>query len=55
MPISNTGSKPGEAVRIENYLERFPQLAADPQTLLELIKAEYQWRRLQGPPPDLAE
>jgi serine/threonine protein kinase len=40
----------GEMVRIEQYLERYPELAADRKAVLDLIAAEYeQRRRLVGP------
>jgi tetratricopeptide (TPR) repeat protein len=40
----------GEAVRVERYLERYPELAADRTMVLDLIAAEYeQRRRLLGP------
>jgi len=35
----------GESVRIEPYLARYPELAQDSQTVLELIAAEYELRR----------
>jgi serine/threonine-protein kinase len=37
--------KAGEAARVEEYLARYPQLAADRLVALELIAAEYQLRR----------
>src|SRR5438094_438678 len=35
----------GEAARVEEYLTRFPELAADPGAALELIATEYNLRR----------
>src|SRR6516162_10188285 len=35
----------GEAVRVESYLTRYPQLAEDPSAVRELIAAEYRLRR----------
>ncbi len=40
--------KAGEAARVEEYLQRFPELAADPSLLLELLNAEGALRRGQG-------
>jgi WD40 repeat protein len=37
--------KAGEAARVEPYLQRFPELARNPQALLDLIQAEYRLRR----------
>src|SRR5262245_6074215 len=37
--------KSGESVRIESYLESYPQLASHRETLLDLIAAEYQLRQ----------
>ena len=39
----------GEPARVETYLEHFPELAAEPGTLLDLIRAEYQQRRAKEP------
>jgi serine/threonine-protein kinase len=40
----------GEEIRIETYLKRFPQLAQDRDTVLELIAAEFEQRqRMAGP------
>ncbi len=39
----------GEAARAEEYLGRFPELAADPSIVLELIAAEYELRREREP------
>jgi hypothetical protein len=38
----------GEAVRVEDYLRRHPDLERDPATLMELIVAEYALRRCWG-------
>src|SRR5271155_6006951 len=38
----------GEAVRVEEYLRRFPELAGDAEELLELIAAEYRHRQKLG-------
>jgi adenylate cyclase len=41
--------KSGEGVRVERYLERYPQLAADRETMLDLMAAEYELRhRYEG-------
>jgi serine/threonine-protein kinase len=37
--------KAGEAARVENYLERFPDLAGNSAVVLSLIAAEYEQRR----------
>src|SRR5262245_49542139 len=45
--------KAGEPVRVENYLQRYPELACDRPGLLGLIAAEYDLRRrATGPRPD---
>jgi len=36
----------GEAVRVETYLRRFPQLARDRQVVLDLIATEFEQRQL---------
>src|SRR5207245_1403721 len=41
--------KAGEEVRVEAYIERFPQLADDVEGVLELIVAEYNFRRRREP------
>src|SRR5262245_57389109 len=41
--------KAGEAVRAESYLTRYPDLARDPQTAVELIAAEFALRRQREP------
>jgi tetratricopeptide (TPR) repeat protein len=44
--------KAKEAARVEQYLGRYPDLAADPAAALDLILAEYELRnRLEGPIP----
>jgi hypothetical protein len=45
----------GDAVRIEDYLQRFPELAADATTLPELIAAEFRQRQDLGQQPTLSE
>lgn len=37
--------KTGDAARIEDYLDRFPELAANRDCLLELVRAEFEIRR----------
>ena len=44
-----------EAVRVENYLERFPELANDNFGVLELIKSEHAQRQGQEPKPTRAD
>jgi tetratricopeptide (TPR) repeat protein/tRNA A-37 threonylcarbamoyl transferase component Bud32 len=39
----------GEAGRVEDYLERYPELAHDAPALLDLLVAEYQLRRRREP------
>ncbi|MGE3807217.1 MAG: serine/threonine-protein kinase, partial [Gemmataceae bacterium] len=39
----------GEPARVETYMERFPELAADDELLLELIATEYQQRLKHEP------
>lgn len=39
----------GEAVRLEEYLRRYPSLAADDAVLLDLVAAEIELRRQSGP------
>ena len=41
--------KAGEAARVEDYLSRYPELAADPETVLELVLAEVELRRRAEP------
>jgi serine/threonine protein kinase len=46
------GLKAGEAVRVETYLQRFPELARCPDKVLELILTEFALRqRLEGNVP----
>src|SRR5581483_10749282 len=47
--------KTGESVRVESYLERFPELARDDATVLELLDAEYRLRRRKESDVDLNE
>jgi hypothetical protein len=47
--------KAGEAARVEQYLERYSELAADQEVVLKLLAAEFALRRgsepnLSGPP-----
>jgi WD40 repeat protein len=37
--------KSGQAIRVEDYLNRYPELAQDPARLLDLVAAEFQLRR----------
>src|SRR6185312_3502369 len=39
----------GEPARVEEYLERFPELTADPAVVAELLGAEYESRRRREP------
>jgi hypothetical protein len=39
----------GESMRVESYLERFPELAADRAVVLDLVRAEYQLRQRHQP------
>jgi WD40 repeat protein len=41
--------KAGEAARVEDYLERYPELAHDPAVILDLVAAEYRQRRRREP------
>jgi predicted ATPase len=41
--------KAGETARVEDYLSRYPELAADPPVLLGLIAAEHEFRRRREP------
>jgi tetratricopeptide (TPR) repeat protein len=44
--------KAGESARIEHYLERYPELADDPGTALDLLLSEYELRcRTEGQVP----
>jgi hypothetical protein len=40
--------KAGEAAHVEEYLEKYPDLAGDREVVLSLIEAEYRQRRWQG-------
>src|ERR1700731_3480273 len=41
--------KAGEAIRVESYLERYPELASNPDYVVELVKAENAVRRHSDP------
>ena len=41
--------KAGQAARVEDYLNRYPELAADEKTVLDLIVAELQLRQRREP------
>lgn len=41
--------KTGQAVRVEEFLQRFPELSAERSAVLELLTAEYELRRRQEP------
>jgi hypothetical protein len=45
----------GEAARVEEYLQRFPELNGDAGTVAALIAAEYRQRQQVGQQPALAE
>jgi formylglycine-generating enzyme required for sulfatase activity/tRNA A-37 threonylcarbamoyl transferase component Bud32 len=45
----------GHPVRVEEYLEHFPSLSADPQAVIDLIYAEFLRREQFGPPPTAEE
>jgi WD40 repeat protein len=47
--------KAGEAARAEDYLARYPALAADPDAVLDLLAAEHALRRRAEPDLDPAE
>jgi serine/threonine-protein kinase len=47
--------KAGEAVRVESYLSRFPELSADDGVVLELVWQELELRRRQDPAVDVGE
>jgi WD40 repeat protein/serine/threonine protein kinase/tetratricopeptide (TPR) repeat protein len=47
--------KAGEEVRVETYLERFPELTEEAEAVLDLIVAEYRGRLGGEPPPTLEE
>jgi tetratricopeptide (TPR) repeat protein len=45
----------GEAVLVEDYLSRYPQLAEQPTDFLDLLIAEYEFRRRRHPDLSLTE
>jgi eukaryotic-like serine/threonine-protein kinase len=45
----------GDQARVEDYLQRFPELADDAEPLMELIVAEYRHRENLGQQPSPAE
>src|SRR5262249_48228468 len=45
----------GQPARAEDYLARFPQLAADPALAVELVAAEFALRRARGEEPQPQE
>ncbi len=45
----------GEPVRVEGYLQRYPELQDDPQVVLELVLAEYRLRKERDPNLPFAE
>jgi tetratricopeptide (TPR) repeat protein len=47
--------KAGETARVEDYLQRYPQLVDEPTLVLELIKTEYRFRRRREPSLSTAE
>jgi tRNA A-37 threonylcarbamoyl transferase component Bud32 len=47
--------KAGEAMRVERYLERYPELAGDRHVVLDLLQREYQLRRSCDPEIRLEE
>jgi len=47
--------KAGEAARLESYLDRYPELAADPSAVLSLLSGEYQTRLAREPNLSLEE
>lgn len=47
--------KAGDAARVEEYLARYPALAMDQGVTLELVAAEYEWRRRREPELSLGE
>jgi serine/threonine protein kinase len=47
--------KAGEPARAEEYLRRYPELAATPEAAVELIAAEYALRRERDPACDVGE
>jgi hypothetical protein len=47
--------KAGEPARVEDYLDRYPELRADPDVVLDLIAAEHALRRRGEPDLDPEE
>jgi serine/threonine protein kinase len=47
--------KAGEAMRVETYLQRYPELVARPEVVLDLVKAEYNHRRWREPALSVTE
>jgi hypothetical protein len=45
----------GEAIRVEHYLERFPELATDDVAVIDVIRTEYALRREREPTVSLDE
>jgi serine/threonine-protein kinase len=45
----------GDAARVEEYLERFPELLADTGELIELVAAEYRYRQHLNQQPTASE
>jgi len=43
--------KAGDAARVEEYLARYPELAASPANAVELIAVEFELRRRSEPGP----
>jgi serine/threonine-protein kinase len=41
--------KDGEPARVEEYLDRFPELRSDPEAEIALVAAELSWRRRREP------
>src|SRR5262245_22199186 len=41
--------KAGAAVRVEDYLQRYPELAGDADVVLSLLAAEYDFRKRRDP------
>jgi WD40 repeat protein len=47
--------KAGESACVEDYLQRYPELAEDPEAVLELIATEYRCRRRRQPDLPITE
>jgi predicted ATPase len=47
--------KAGEPVRVESYLQRFPQVMADEKTMLDLLSEEFRLRQAAGQTVHVAE